>query len=164
MNAIEYATEHCQSAFEMLRQVTGDLDDAFYNREPGGTASSVGKTHVHALTSMDFFVNVGARGSGRLWARFASAHGLTENPREIWTSQAALSLDAINEFADELQAVVIGYIQSLSAADFDSEVETQVYGRQTRGALIRFAATHSIAHGGEIAAAKGVLGLKGLPF
>lgn len=164
MNATEYAKQQCETSFGLLAAIAGGMDDASYNWKPGGTANPAGKTHVHALTSVDFFINVAARDQERLWTAFASKNGLPENPREMWSYEGTIPHGAVQEYAAELQKGVLHYVASLIDNDLDYEVETQFYGRKSIGFLVQFAATHAIAHGGEIAAVKGVQGLKGLPF
>ncbi len=48
--------------------------------------------------------------------------------------------------------------------DLDREIETQFFGRKSAAWLLQLAGVHSVGHGGDIAAVKGMQGLKGLPF
>lgn len=164
MNAAEYATQQCETSLGLLAAIAGGMDDASYNWKPGGTANPAGKTHVHALTSVDFFINVAARDQERLWTGFALKNGLPDNPREIWIFDGAIPYATMQEFATQLQKSVIEYVASLTDSDLDREVEAAPYGRKAVGFLVQFSATHAIAHGGDMAAVKGIQGLKGLPF
>ena len=57
----QYAKGQLEMAFGLVNSCAGGMDDAQYNFKPAGTANSPAKSHVHAITSMDFFLNNIAR-------------------------------------------------------------------------------------------------------
>jgi hypothetical protein len=166
MNAAQYAKDNLESCLGLLNACVGGMDDAQYNWKPGGTANIAAKSHVHAVTAVDFFINGIIRGdqAGLLWNEFAPKHGLPQNPMGIWTHEGAIAYAAMQEFAKEVQSKAVEFVASLKDEDFDREIETQFFGKKSVAFLVQLAGMHAVGHGGDIAAVKGIQGLKGLPF
>jgi hypothetical protein len=164
MNTAEYAKSSLEAMLGLVGTCAGGMDDSQYNWKPGGTANSAAKSHVHALTSMDFFINGAVQGKPLLWPEVAAQHNLPANPMEIWGFDGPIPVDPIKEYAANLQAGVLAHIGSLSDADFDREVETQFFGKKSVAFLVSLAGMHAVGHAGDMAAVKGMQGLKGLPF
>ena len=97
-------------------------------------------------------------------APFASKNGLPPNPQEIWGHGATISGAAMKDYAEQIQKVTLDYIATLSDADLDRQVDTQFFGMQSLAFLIQLASMHATGHAGDVAAVKGMQGLKGLPF
>jgi hypothetical protein len=70
----------------------------------------------------------------------------------------------VNEYGARLTKLAGDYIASLSDADLDRQLETQFFGIQSVGYMLQLAAMHAVGHAGDIAAIKGIQGVKGLPF
>jgi hypothetical protein len=164
MNAIEYAKTNLKESLGLLNMCAGGVDDAQYNWSPPGTCNEIAKTHVHALSSVDFFVN-GLVGGGELsWPAVAQAHGLPASPLEIWKHEGAIPVAAINEYGQKVQQSALERVASMTDADLDREIETQFFGTKSVAWLLQLAGNHAAGHAGDIAAVKGMQGLKGLPF
>jgi hypothetical protein len=166
MNTVEYAKANLESCLGLLGACAGGMDDAQYNWKPGGTANPAAKSHVHAITSVDFFINGVVRGhmQGLLWNEFAPKNGLPQNPMGVWTFDGTVPYAAMMDYAAQVQKGAVDYVGSLTDADFDREIETQFFGKKSVAFLVQLAGTHAVGHGGDIAAIKGIQGLKGLPF
>jgi hypothetical protein len=164
MNAMDYAKLQIHEAFALLDACVGDLDDDHYNWNPSGTCNPIAKSHVHAVTSIDFFVNGVLKGAPLRWPEVAAAHGLPANPLQLWQSDARIPLCAIREYATSAEAIALDYLTSLSEADMDREVETQFFGKRSVAYIVQLAGMHLAGHTGDMAAVKGIQGLKGLPF
>lgn len=164
MDTTTFATGQIEGAFNILKMVANGMTDEQYNAAPGGLANSAAKSHVHALTSMDFFVNGVIRGEKLEWTEFAAANGLPANPMEIWSFNGTVPLAPMNEYGERVRQRVTEYVGSLSPEEFDREIETQFFGKQTAAWIIHLGVTHLCAHSGDMAAVKGVQGVKGLPF
>ncbi len=150
--------------FGLVGQCAGGVDDAQYNWKPGGTANSAAKSHVHAISSMDFFINGTVQGKEMLWSPFALKHGLPESPLAVWAYEGTIPVEPMKEYSKSVQDAVLEYVGSLSDADFDREVETQFFGKKSVAWLVQLAGMHAVGHAGDMAAVKGMQGLKGLPF
>ncbi len=164
MKATDYVKLQTEQAFGLLKMAADGMDDAQYNLDAPGTCNAAAKSHVHALAGFDFFVLNKAKGDEMLWPKFGSTHGLPANPTEIWGFTGTISGAAINDFANQMEAATINYIATLSDADLDGEVDTQVFGKRSRAFVLQLAAMHAAGHAGDVAAVKGMQGLKGLPF
>lgn len=164
MKAVDYAKLQTEQAFGLLKMAADGMDDAQYNLDGPGTCNAAAKSHVHALTSFDFFVMNKAKGADMIWPAFASKSGLPPNPQEIWGHGATISGAAMKEYAEQIQKVTLDYIATLSDVDLDRQVDTQFFGMQSLAFLIQLASMHATGHAGDVAAVKGMQGLKGLPF
>ncbi len=164
MKATDYVKLQTQQAFGLLKMAADGMDDAQYNLAGPGTCNPAAKSHVHALTGFDFFVLNRAKGGEMLWPHFGPKHGLPANPTEIWGFVGTVPSAAVKEFAEQMQAATLSYISTLSDADLDREVDTQFFGKQSVAYVLQLAAMHASGHAGDVAAVKGMQGLKGLPF
>jgi uncharacterized damage-inducible protein DinB len=164
VDAIAYARLQIEQALRLLNAVAKDLDDAQYNWSPGGTCNAIAKTHVHALTSLDFFLNGVLQGKPTVWQAFAAEHALPANPLDIWSYDGDVAPAAVAGYGVEVRKSAVDYVDSLSEADLDREVDTRLFGTRAIAYVLQLAAVHTAAHTGEMAAVKGMQGLKGQPF
>jgi hypothetical protein len=164
VQATAYATLQLEQAFGLLNGAAKDMDDTQYNWKPQGTCNAIAKNHIHALTSVDFFLGAIAQGKPALWQALAAQHGMPANPLEIWGHDGEISLATINAYGEQVQKAALDYVATLSDADLDRELDTRFFGTQSVAFLIQLAGMHTVGHTGDIAAVKGFQGLKGLPF
>lgn len=164
MNAIEYARQDLAEALGLLKLCASGMTDEQYNWKPGGTCNVAAQSHVHALTSVDFFINGIVRAGQLIWTDVAAAGGLPANPLQIWQHNEVIPYATIKDYGDRLQQAVLEYLGTLSDQDLDREIETQFFGKKSVAWLVQLAGNHAVGHGGDIAAVKGMQGLKGLPF
>ena len=150
MDAITYATTALQDQLGLLTMCADGMDDAQYNWKPGGTANVAAKSHVHAVTSVDFFINMLVKGDTTMWGDVAKPLGLPENPMGIWTYEGTIPVQPIREYAAKVQASVLEHVGSLKESDLDREIETN----SSAGGpsfLVQLAGYHAVGHGGDIA-------------
>ncbi len=164
MNATAYAKLQLEQAFSLMNGTAQGMTDEQYNFKPEGTCNPVAKNHVHALTAVDFFLNFLAQGKAPLWQPVAAATGLPQNSLEIWKFDGKVPLDAIASYGQQVRQSALDYVATLSDADLDRELDTRVFGTQNVGFLLQLAGMHTVGHTGDMAALKGLQGLKGLPF
>lgn len=164
MNAAEYAKQNLSEALGLLNVCAGGMTDEQYNWKPGGTCNVAAKSHVHALTSIDFFINGVVRGEQIMWPEVATANGLPANPLQVWQHDAPIPYAVIKDYGERVQRAALEYVGTLKDDDLDREIETQFFGRKSVAWLLQLAGNHAVGHGGDIAAVKGMQGLKGLPF
>jgi len=164
MDAITYAKTDLETAFGLLNTCAGGVDEAQYNWKPAGTANTIAKSHVHTLSSIDFFINGIIKGGELGWPKVAQENGLPPNPLEIWRYEGSVPMAPIMEYATGVQKNALEFIASLKDSDLDREIETQFFGTKSVAWLLQLTGVHSVGHGGDIAAVKGMQGLKGLPF
>jgi DinB family protein len=164
MDAVTYAKLGLERTFSLFNTIADGMTPEEYNWNPAGTANSVAKSHVHAMTSVDFFINGTLACAEMSWKAFAAANGLPGNPMEIWGFGGDISLDAMKEYSRGVQKAALDYVASLTDADLDREVETPFFGKQTAAFMVGLAGIHAMGHAGDMSAVKGLQGLKGLPF
>ena len=164
MNATAYARLQLEQAFSLMNGTAQGMDDKQYNWKPEGTCNPIGKNHVHAMTAVDFFLNFLAQGKAPLWQPVAAEHGLPQNSLEIWKFDGKIPLDAINAYGQQVQKSALDYVATLSDADLDRELDTKFIGTQSVAFLVQLSGMHTVGHAGDIAALKGIQGMKGLPF
>lgn len=164
MDAVTYATSNLKEAFGLVNMCAAGVDEAQYNWKPSGTCNVMAKSHVHVVSSVDFFINGLVKGGKLGWSDIAQARNLPENPRDVWTFDGAIPLAAMQEYSDAVQSSVLEYVSSLKDADLDREIETQFFGTKPVAWLVQLAGNHAVGHAGDMAAIKGMQGLKGLPF
>lgn len=164
MDGVTYAKTQLEQALGLMNMCAAGMDDAQYNWNPGGTCNTAAKSHVHAVSAIDFFVVSSLAGGQMSWGETASANGLPANPQEIWSYEGVIPVAAIDEYSKKVQKNALDYVATLKDADLDREANAGPFGMKSAAFLIQLAGTHAVGHGGDIAAVKGMQGLKGLPF
>jgi hypothetical protein len=81
-----------------------------------------------------------------------------------WAKGLKLDLAPFREYAKAVYAATDAYLSTLSDTELERKVQTPIGEQTLAWALVALLATHLPQHTGEIAALKGVQGLKGLPF
>lgn len=164
MNAVTYARSQIESVFNLLNMCVDGMDEAQYNWQPPGTSNAAAKSHVHALTAIDFFVMRGAKGGEMMWPAFAATHGLPLKSPEIWAYEPAIPFAPLKEFGQRIEKAALEYVSTLADEDLDVVIDTQFFGKQSLAFLLQLITMHTAGHAGDIAAVKGIQGIKGLPF
>lgn len=164
MKASEYARSQVEGALDFLATCAKDMDETQYNWKPEGKCNPAAKLHAHALSAADFFVTTMLKGDSTKWPEFAPKTGLPANAMEIWGSDATVSPDVMNDYANAIKEPILAYIGTLNDEDLDRELDTRFMGTQTVAWVLQLVASHTIEHAGEISAVKGMQGLKGLPM
>lgn len=164
MDGATYARTQLEQAFGLMNTCASGMDDAQYNWKPSGTCNTAAKSHVHAATSIDFFIVRSLAGGQMSWGDVAAATGLPANPQEVWSYEGDIPFAPIDEYSKTIQKVALDYIATMKDDDLDREANAGPFGMKPAAFLIQLAGTHAVGHGGDIASVKGMQGLKGLPF
>lgn len=155
---------HLEDCFTWLDQVVTDLTAEQYAWQPEGTANPISKLHAHTLNSADFWMNLIGLQRPMLWQGVAEKLGLPSNMIEIWNTDAPIRLADMRAYAHDLRDSGLPAVEALEDADLERPVSAPMFGKRDTGFVIRLAGTQVAIHTGEIAAAKGLQGLQGLPF
>jgi hypothetical protein len=164
MNAVSYAKSNLEQNFNLLGMTMQGIDESQYNWAPAGSCNPAAKSHVHILTAVDLFINGICKGGTAKWPEFAAKHELPTQATEIWKHDKSIPLSAIQEYGEHVQKDALDYVASLSDADLDRELDTKFFGKQSLAWVLQLTGMHTAGHAGDIAAVKGMQGLKGLPF
>jgi hypothetical protein len=166
-------TEHLRENFEMAHRVflgtVDDLtDDAAAATFPAATVGPILPIYAHAVCSEDVIF---AAAAGREpvclspeWAARTGIPGATVVQTPEWAGNT-FNLGGLRAYADAVFAAAVAWLETADDAALDREIDGLRPGSRTTPVnLLRVGLIHISGHGGEIAALKGVLGLKGLPF
>ena len=170
MNIGDILKDQYEQGHAILDGVLADIDTALVNQqtEPG-TLGSIGSIYAHMVFTEDGIMSA-AQGKTAMYesAGWDKRIGIqTPGLRQTaeWAEGVTLDLPLFKDYAKEVFAATEKYVASLSGDDLEREM-TGVGGRQVKLAMMigTVGTIHIAEHTGEIAAIKGMHGLKGLPF
>jgi hypothetical protein len=166
-----YVERQLQFTHGTMEQVVADLGDALNAKLPGATIGSPAAIYAHAVISEDFIVNGMAMGGAPLYVTggWASKTGvpLPAGPRQTdeWAASINMNLAPFREHAAAVYANTSKVVAEMSEAKAAEMIDTPFGSKQPRLEFVaNLCVTHDWGHMGEIAALKGVKGMKGLPF
>jgi|CXWL01.1.fsa_nt_gi hypothetical protein len=171
MNIQQAVREQLNFWHGTLDGMVGECDtDVLHKAVPGSTTNAIAVTYAHAVCVEDFLVH-SLQGKPALSqaAGWAAKTGvpLPSTPPAMWQEWATglnLNLAPFLEYAKSVYAATDAYVAGLSDADLDKKTQGP-FGETTVGYMVAIIlATHIPQHAGEVAALKGVHGMKGLPF
>lgn len=170
MNAQETVRQQLQFWHGTLEQMLSECGPEHLTKNiPGSTANSIAATYVHAVLSEDGMVHGMFQGKPTLFETggWAEKTGVAPQNGPMQTAEWARSVTltpAFREYAQAVYGASDAFLANLTDADLERKVQGPI-GETTLGwAVALLLGTHTTEHAGEIAAMKGVLGLKGLPF
>ena len=170
MNAQEAVKQQLAFWHGISGQVMGDCGSALNSRLSDAKVGSIASIYAHAVFAEDGIVNGVFVGKPLLYqeggweAKTGVKHPGGPMQSEDWASSVNMDLGKFQEYAKAVFAQTESYTANLSDADLERKVQGPI-GETTLGwFLVNILATHFPQHVGEIAALKGVQGLKGLPF
>ncbi len=150
-----------------FQEMIAALPPEVLHDQPAGKANSIAATIGHVLTAVDAVVNGMLKQSQPLF--IAMPTGLSELPpsgEELfswynWGTQVTIDLDAAQTYAQAVIQSVIDYLDTLSDDDLETTIQTPV-GPNSLFDMINVVVLGNLTqHAGEIAALKGLQGLKG---
>ncbi|MBI1884902.1 MAG: DinB family protein [Chloroflexi bacterium] len=163
--------EQLTVAHDILEQTIADCSKETLDKNlAGATITSIGSIYAHAVFGEDAIVQGMLQGKPPLyqsqgWAGKLSVPFPTDpafNPE--WGRSAKMEPAPFRDYAKAVYAATDAYVAGLSGGDLERKIETGFAGQQTVAWVTGICANHVATHTGEIAALKGVQGLKGLPF
>ena len=168
MDAVAYLDVQLKNMWSLGDSVTQGLENEDLIRIPPGTVSPIGVIWLHMVNGEDNFLTI-IEGVDPLWVTAGwNAHfGLESAPNigEDWTQyqDAAFSVDLLREYMAAVRERTRACLAAINGDSLDETVKffTEADPKARVWALM---IGHSLLHTGEIAAIKGVLGCKGLPF
>lgn len=169
MNASEYIQRQIQSMRSLCDAVLRETTDEQFNWTPPGMANSIRAAVIHATGTEDRFVNEVILGKGRLWESdgWSEKVGLQVTPgrgqgwEEVKQKQVAVA--PVLAYMAAVCASTDAYLATLTADELERKITLMGNERQVADVLA-ILITHTLSHMGEVAALKGMQGVKGLPF
>ncbi|MFN8534438.1 MAG: DinB family protein [Dehalococcoidia bacterium] len=167
-DALSSLTAVLRTANQTLLTVMDDLTIEQANWLPPGTANTIAQTYAHIVTSQDHYLNRFILAQDTIWTRegWADRLGLPEVLRMSRDAAAEMQLDpaAYRAYAEQVFAATEEYVATLTDAELTREVEGYRGPIAVVDVIGRLMTFHATTHLGEIAAIKGIQGLKGLLF
>lgn len=155
----------------MAKSIIGDMGLELINQKvAGSTINQAGTIFAHAVLSEDMFIQAIAKGgptlrvSGGWDAKWGMA--IPERPVQTveWDAAMTLNLETFMPYVDAVFSATETFFAALSDAELDREVQAMGRAQPLGELLATLGVFHMGEHLGEIAALKGVMGVKGLPF
>ena len=150
--------------------IMGDCGDTLNKQMPNATITSIGSIYAHMVFAEDAIVNGMLQGKPMMYQsdgwEAKSGVPFPGTPPSVgeWAKTVKMDYPKFQEYANAVFANTDSYLANLPDGDLEKKVQTPI-GEQTIGwAVTTLLGTHAPQHIGEIAALKGVQGLKGLPF
>jgi uncharacterized damage-inducible protein DinB len=168
MNAHDYLITQIESMWYLQESACQDLTNDLLVKLPPGTVSPIGVIWLHMVNSQDNFVST-ITGKPPLWKshEWPARFGVQKAPKisEDWSqySSMAFTVEILREYSDDVRENVLKVLAHTDENSLDETVKffTENDPKANVWALM---VGHTLLHCGEIAAIKGVLGGKGLPF
>jgi uncharacterized damage-inducible protein DinB len=169
MNAPEYIQRQIQSMRSLCDAALRETTDAQFNWTPPGMANSISAAVIHATGTEDRFINEVLQGNTRLWetGNWSDKVGLQVTPGrgQGWEEikQKQLAVATVLDYIAAVRANTDAYLATLTASELERKITLMGAERQVADVLA-ILITHTLSHMGEVAALKGMQGVKGLPF
>lgn len=167
MNAIELLRGQFKAVHQFLDMTIADCTPAAATRrDEGWNIKPIASIYAHIAASEDFMVNTFVRGVEPLLMRdgWGEKLGIPGNPTLNNLDDFSAPLSAVREYAAAVFKATDEYLSQAEESELEREIDTPIGKMPAITFLANITATHCPGHMGEIAALKGVQGLKGLPF
>jgi uncharacterized damage-inducible protein DinB len=169
MNVTDYIQRQLALAHRLSDNALAEITDEQFNWTPPGTLSSIGAILAHSLATEDFLIQEVIQNKPLIWESggWGEKVGLPVMPGigQGWEEARgkALKVAPLLAYQQAVRAAVDAYLAQLTAEELDRPVELRGNARPVADRLV-LAVVHASQHAGEIAAIRGMQGLKGLPF
>ena len=168
MDAKTYLKKQIKSMWSLGDSVLYGLSDDVLMEVQPGTAAPIGVIWLHMANGEDNFISIIEAGKP-LWESdgWKERFGLEKAPNigEDWTGyqSAALTVELLQAYTEVVRERTKACLETTDDGSLDEMVKffSEADPKASVWALL---VSHTLIHAGEIAAIKGVLGGKGLPF
>lgn len=167
MNIFEYI----QYSFAGLRRTVDstmkDMTAELFNWAPPGTANTISATFVHFIHTEDHFIQGIIQGKQTVWESggWSNKTGILKPPGigEDWSGfkQKRVDIQPLQNYKAAVWAATDVYLAKLTQEELDRMVKF-AGGERTVAEMLILAISQAHGHMGEIAALKGIQGVKGL--
>jgi hypothetical protein len=168
MDAKEYLKTQVESMWYLQDSTCKDVGDDILMSTPPGTISPIGLIWLHLVNAQDNFVAI-ITGKASLWETgdWHEQFGIEKAPDmgEDWDQYKAarLTVELLNKYNAAVRQHTKTVLDITSADSLDESVKF-FSDSDPKANVWALMVGHTMLHCGEIAALKGTLGRKGLPF
>ena len=169
MDVKDYIRYQFEFGWGQVDSVMEGVTDEVFNWQPPGVAHPIKSAFLHLLTSEDFFVHIVFQGQPMVWVTgdWGAKIGLSAPPGrgQGWDELrgATVSLAPILAYRDAVRAETRAFLAGLTDVDLQRPI-TFVNRQRPLYEMLVLSVSHMTGHAGEIAALKGVQGVRGLAF
>lgn len=155
---------------EILEGTIAGVTSEVAHKDVGGSVGTIAANLAHVLSGLDAFLLSTLTGNPPMLATsHADKHGMSEiQPQgdEVanWYKTVKVDLDVLHQYGLDVFQAVDDQLATMTDADLEEVVDMGSFGEQSRSWLCNIILWNTAAHTGEIAAIKGLQGLKGYPF
>lgn len=167
MNIFEYIQRSFAGLRRTVESTMRDMTPELFNWAPPGTANTISATYVHFIHTEDHFIQGIIQGKPTVWENggWSTRTGINKPPDigEDWSSfkKRPTDLQPLLDYKAAVWAATDAYLAGLTQAELDRMVKFG-NGERTVAEMLMLAVSQAHGHMGEIAALKGIQGVKGL--
>ena len=169
MEAKELLREQFKTMHQFLDMTIADCTpEVIEKKDDAWTINKIGSLYAHIVLAEDMMVGGMGKGGETVlksndWEKKLGVDAASSRQDEALASMT-IDLDVFREFAKAVGAATEEFLASATAEQLEKEIDGPVGKQPYITFLANIGLTHVAGHWGEIAALKGVQGLKGLPF
>lgn len=169
MEVVEYIQRQIASARRLCDAAMEGTTDEQFNWTAPGTVNPIRASFMHLVGGEDLFIQSYFQGKPRLFEieNWGEKVGLAQLPGRSgnWdeAKHKTVPLGPALAYQSAVRAATGAYLSQLTPQELDRTVDFAGMPRSVADVLATLA-VHVTFHAGEIAAVKGVQGVKGLPF
>ena len=171
MTRVDLLRAELKDAHESLEGTMADVTQELLDRMPAGIANPIGERYAHHATAEDSLVNLIIRREAPLMSSTWQGRTGISEPRFGSDPQYARSvrvrLVTVRDYARAVYAQTDAYLASIRDEDLDRAIDLSPlpFGSvPVWWILARLVIAHAFEVNGEVAAVKGVLGVRGFPY
>ena len=169
MEAKDLLREQFQTMHQLMDMTIADCSpEVLEKKEDGWTINKIGSLYAHSFIAEDMMVNgMGKDGTPLLMSDgWAQKLGIEKpNPyQDEHLADLTIDLEALREYATAIAQSTEDFLANATDEQLNKEIEGPNGKQPFISFFSKIGLTHIAGHWGEIAALKGVQGLKGLPF
>jgi uncharacterized damage-inducible protein DinB len=169
MDVKTYIQQQMDRVRDQTQAVLQGITDEQLNWPPPGTVSPISTILTHMLAAEDYFIQTLIRGQAPYWEvqEWSRKIGVPAPPEQgrNWDEfkTVRISPAPVLAYAQAIRLATDAYLAELTAEELDRRVV--FHGDELPVAqVLMILISHSAGHTGEMAAIKGMQGIKGLPY
>jgi uncharacterized damage-inducible protein DinB len=169
MDIKTYIQQQMANVRRQIDAVVKDITNEQFNWPPPGTISPISAILIHMLVGEDYFIQTVIQGKSPCWEvqEWGREIGVSTPPAYggNWDEFKTVKIMVAPVLAYEqaIRVATDSYLADLTVKELDRRVNFA--GKELPVAeMLMTLVVHSASHAGEIAAVKGMQGVKGLPF
>jgi len=169
MDVKTYIQRQMANVRRQIDIVVQGITDEQFNWPPPGTISPISAILIHMLAGEDYFIQSVIQGKSTFWEvqEWGRKIGVPTPPAQgdSWDELKTLKIlvAPVQAYEQAIRIATDGYLADLTVEELNRRVNFAGEELPVAEVLMTLV-VHSASHAGEIAAIKGMQGIKGLPF